>query len=64
MCDTIDLWICWGLLYLALAEHVQPVTLVQLLDGLIECGLPDTVSPKRFYYLAAAKESREDTLDL
>jgi len=63
MCGTVDLWIQGRLMYLSLAEHVQPVTLVQLFDGHIECGLPNTVSSKGFYYLAFTKESREETLD-
>jgi len=50
-------------MYLALAEHVQPVALVQFIDSHIECGLPDTISSKRFYHLAFTKESREETLD-
>lgn len=45
----------------AATRNTNPVTLIQLFDSHIECGLPDTVSSKRFYYLTFTKESREET---
>ena len=41
--------------------QTNPVTLIQLFDSHIKCGLPDTISSKRFYYLAFTKKSREET---
>ena len=42
-------------------RSAYPSTVVHLLDGQVNCGLPDATPPERFDNLSVPKERREHT---